>query len=261
MNSNFISNFKTSLILIALLTISTTALFAQETYEIEVYSSPTTPKNTSIIELHSNTSPNGPKNETNFTHPLHETIEVTTGITDNFEVGVYFFNRMSNGAFNYMGSHIRPRVTIPKSWNWFMGASISVESGFIKDPFTNEFQLDYEIRPILDKTFGKNYISINPTLDGVLKTKEISFSPNVKYAYEINPKYALGVEYYGVTGNPFHWENLDIQTHQFFIVTYLTLNKKHEIEFGIGRGTTLSSDVWNIKLILGQRINWIKNKK
>ena len=183
MNSNFISNFKTCLILIALLTLSTTALFAQETYEIEVYSSPTTPKNTSIIELHSNTSPNGPKNETNFTHPLHETIEVTTGITDNFEVGVYFFNRMSNGAFNYMGSHIRPRVTIPKSWNWFMGASLSVESGFIKDPFTNEFQLDYEIRPILDKTFGKNYISINPTLDGVLKTKEISFSPNVKYAY------------------------------------------------------------------------------
>ena len=261
MNSNFIPSFKKQFILIALLIISFNTINAQESYEISVYSSPTTPKNTSIVELHSNISPSGPKNENNFTYPLHETVEVTTGIIDNFEIGVYFFNRINNGNFNYMGSHLRPRITVPKSWNWFIGASLSVESGFIKDPFTNQYKSDYEIRPIFDKTFGRNYISINPTLDGELKTKEISFSPNVKYSYEISPKYALGLEYYGVTGNPFNWENQDIQTHQFFIVTYLTLDKKHEIEFGIGRGTTLSSDVWNIKLILGQRINWSKNKK
>ncbi len=240
--------------------ISAITIKAQENYEVQVYSSPTTPENTIVFELHSNISPTGPKNEINFTNPLHETLEITAGITDNFEVGFYLFNRINSGTYNYMGSHIRPRITIPTSWNWFFGTSLSVESGLVKDPFTNKYDADFEIRPIFDKTIGKNYFSINPTFDGSFKTKEISFSPNLKYSYAVNPKYSLGIEYYGVTGNPFNWEKQDLQTHQFYLVTDLFLDDKHEFEFGVGHGTTLSSDVWNIKLILGQHMSFNKRK-
>lgn len=233
---------------------------AQENYEVQVYTSPTLAKNTTIFELHSNFSPKGPKNETDFTHPIHNTLEITTGLADNFELGFYMFTRINNGTYNYIGSHIRPRITVPTSWNWFMGASLSVEGGFVKNEITNEYDADFEIRPIFDKTIGKNYLSVNPTLDGSFKTNEVSFSPNVKYAYAVNPKYSLGIEYYGVTGNPFKWDSYDVQTHQFYFVTDLFFNPKYEVVFGIGHGTTLSSDVWNIKLILGQRVSW-KNKK
>ncbi len=236
-------------------------LKAQETYEVQVYSSPTTLKNTTIFELHSNISPTGPKNETNFNHPIHETMEITTGITDNFELGFYLFDRINEGTINYMGSHIRPRITVPTSWNWYFGTSLSLEGGFIKNPITNVYDADYEIRPIFDKTIGKNYFSLNPTLDGSFNTNEVSFSPNIKYAYGVNAKYSLGLEYYGSTGNPFKWDKYDVQTHQFYLVTDLYLDKKHEFEFGIGHGTTISSDVWNVKLILGQRVSWKKNKK
>jgi len=251
---------KKNLVLI-FLTLLIQNLNAQETYEVQVYSAPTTPKNTTIFELHSNISPSGPKNESNFTSPLHETMEITTGITDNFELGFYLFNRINQGAFNYMGSHIRPRITVPTSWNWYFGTSLSVEGGIVKNSTNDNYDADYEIRPIFDKTIGKNYISLNPTLDGSFKTHETSFSPNIKYSYTVNPKYSLGLEYYGSTGNPFKWDKYDIQTHQFYIVTDLYLENKNEFEFGIGRGTTLSSDVWNIKLILGQRVSWIKTKK
>ena len=236
-------------------------VFSQETFEVQVYGSPTMTKNNTIFELHSNESPQGPKNEDNFTHPLHETMEITTGLTNNFELGFYVFSRFNQNAFDYSGSHIRPRITVPQSWQWNVGASLSVESGFVKNPTTNSFEADYEIRPIVDKTIGNNYISLNPTLDGVYKTKEVSFSPNVKYSYMMSPKYALGIEYYGATGSPFHWDKSELQTHQFYLVTDLYLDKTHEFEFGIGRGTTQSSDVWNLKLILGQRVAWGKNKK
>ena len=232
---------------------------AQESYEVQIYSSPTLTKNTTIFELHSNISPTGPKNQSNFSNPLHETVEITTGLTDNFELGFYLFNRINDGKFNYMGSHIRPRITVPTSWNWYFGTSLSVEGGFIKNPFTNLYDADFEIRPIFDKTLGKNYLSLNPVVDGSFKTHETSFTPNIKYSYKVNPKYSIGLEYYGVTGNPFRWDSYDVQTHQFYLVTDLFLDNTHEYEFGIGRGTTLSSDVWNIKLILGQRISW-KNK-
>ena len=235
-------------------------LRAQETYEIQVYSSPTMTRNTTIFELHSNESPAGPQNNPNFTHPLHETMEITTGITSNFELGFYLFSRFNQGSIEYSGSHIRPRITVPASWKWNLGVSLSVEGGYVKDPLNNTYEPDYEIRPIIDKTLGNNYISLNPTVDGSLKTKEMSFSPNIKYSYMITPKYALGIEYYGVTGNPFHWDKYDIQTHQFFLVTDLYLDKTHEFELGIGRGATQSSDMWNIKLILGQRVAWGKKK-
>ena len=231
---------------------------AQETYEVQVYSSPTMTKNATIFELHSNISPTGPRNEETFTHPLHETLEITTGITDNFEIGFYLFSRLNQGCYQYSGSHIRPRIAVPTSWQWKMGVSLSVEGGFVKDPASNRYESDYEIRPIFDKTLGKNYISLNPTIDGSITTKQAYFSPNIKYSYTVTPRYALGVEYYGNTGNPFRWDSYDLQTHQFYLVTDLYFDKTHEFEFGVGRGTTASSDVWNIKLILGQRVTWKK---
>ena len=247
-------------IILLICLISAVTLKAQENYEVQVYSSPSTSKNTTIFELHSNISPKGPKNESNFTNPLHETLEITTGITDNFEVGFYLFTRINNGTFNYMGSHIRPRITVPSSWDWFFGTSLSLEAGVVKDAMTNKYDADYEIRAVFDKTIGKNYFSINPSFNGSFKTKEIYFSPSVKYSYALNQKCSLGIEYYGVTGNPLSWEKYDLQTHQFYIVTDLYFDDKHEFQFGIGRGTTISSDVWNIKLILGQRVSLKKRQ-
>lgn len=233
---------------------------AQEAYEIQVYSSPTMTRNATMFELHSNISPSGPKNKVGLSHPLHETLEITTGITDNFELGFYLFDRTDNGTFKYIGSHIRPRITVPSSWNWNVGASMSLEAGFVKDPVTNFTDWDYEIRPIIDKTIKKHYISFNPSFEGSFTLKEIEFSPNIKYSYAVTAACSLGFEYYGAVGNPFRWDKHDLQTHQVYAVTDLFVDPRYEIIFGIGHGFTRSSDIWNIKLILGRRANWNKAK-
>jgi hypothetical protein len=255
MNSVNFPNIRKFTFVIILCALVNTKTAAQEAYEIQVYPAPVMTKNVTMFELHSNISPSGPKNETGFKNPLHETLEITTGITDNFELGFYAFSRVGDGKFQYIGSHLRPRITVPQSWNWKVGASLSLEVGFVKDPFSNETEWDYEIRPIIDKTLNKHYISFNPSFEGSFTTEDISFSPNIKYSFAVKPAYSIGLEYYGSLGKPFNWERNDVQTHQIYLVTDLFLNPKFEFNFGVGHGFTKSSDMWNIKLILGRRVN------
>lgn len=99
-------------ICIALLALLPFASTAQDNYEIQVYSSETTEKGVTMLELHSNFTFDGSKTLVNdvlpTNHIFHETIEITHGFTNWFEVGFYFFNALGdNQRSNYVGSHIR----------------------------------------------------------------------------------------------------------------------------------------------------------
>ena len=74
--------------------------FAQDANEIQVYGSATTPKYTTMIELHNNYTFTGPKFNQNY-HPFLQTLEVTTGISENFEFGFYVFTYNNNGKTQY----------------------------------------------------------------------------------------------------------------------------------------------------------------
>ena len=98
-------------------------LSAQGNYEIQVYGSETVEKDNTMVELHSNYTINGSNTAANgelpTNHVVHETIEITHGWTPWFETGFYFFNSIgSGGRTAHVGSHIRPRVAAPQSWNW-----------------------------------------------------------------------------------------------------------------------------------------------
>ena len=71
------------------------SVFSQENYEIQVYASPTMARRQTIFELHSNYTFIGGKDIVDGVlpsyHSIHETIEITHGITDNFELGFYLF--------------------------------------------------------------------------------------------------------------------------------------------------------------------------
>src|SRR5215467_5055015 len=102
-------------------------LSAQDNYEIQVYGSPTMTRGNTIFELHSNFAFNGKKNVVDEVipsyHSLHETLEITQGISENFELGFYLFtNYTSTYGYKVVGTHIRPRVSAPQKWNWPVGA-------------------------------------------------------------------------------------------------------------------------------------------
>ena len=228
---------------------------AQDAGEIQVYGSATTPKYTTIIELHSNYTFKGPKFNEKY-HPLLETIEITTGLSKDFELGFYIFTYNNNGKLQYTGSHIRPRVKAPDSWNWPIGVSLSTEIGFDKDPFTNEKDWGAEIRPIFDKTMGDHYWSFNPSLGVSFTNNVVLFEPNLKYAYASSKKASIGFENFGITGKLLRPYRLPNQEHQLYVVVDLYLHPLYEFNFGVGKGITESSNGLIVKCFVGRRINW-----
>jgi hypothetical protein len=241
--------------------VATLQLRAQDNYEIQVYGSETVEKGSTMFELHSNYTLTG--NTGNLSgqlptnHVVHETIEITHGWTPWFETGFYIFNSLGNGGRTaYVGSHIRPRVAAPASWNWPVGVSISTEFGFQKSAFSANTST-LEIRPIIDKKWNKLYISLNPTLEksfaGPDESRGFTFSPNVKGSYDVTKVVALGLEYYGSTGPFFHYDAFKQQDHQAFVATDLNFDPKWEFNAGFGRGFTQQADKAIIKMIIGRR--------
>ena len=69
-------------------------LYAQDNYEIQVYGAETVAKGATMVELHSNYTPDGlPLDD----HRAHETLEITHGISDWFETGFYIFTDAGGG--------------------------------------------------------------------------------------------------------------------------------------------------------------------
>ena len=234
----------------------------QDNYEIQVYASPTQAKGSTIFELHSNFTFAGEKNIKEGLlpsyHALHETIEITHGITENFELGFYLFtNYTSPYGFKVIGTHIRPRIRVPEKWHWPVGVSLSTEIGFQNREYAED-TWSLEIRPIIDKQFNKFYVSFNPTFgvgltDGNDHTP--SFEPNIKTSYSIN-KVALGFEYYGSMEQINHIPSLNQQSHALFVVADLNIDPRWEINVGPGWGLTSPTDAFVFKLLVGRRINW-----
>ena len=237
---------------------------AQENYEIQVYSYDTVEPRHTMIELHSNFTINGSKAvedgvlPTN--HAAHETIEITRGFTDWFEIGFYIFTSERSGqGVQWVGDHIRPRVRIPKKWNWPVGVSISNELGYQRRKFSAD-TWTWEIRPIVDKQLGRWYFSLNPTFDRSFHGPSVSqgfvFSPNLKVSYDFTKKIAGGLEYYGSVGPLTDFPAINEQQHQIFPVVDLNLSPKWEINFGLGVGVTRSTDHLIFKTILGYRFDF-----
>jgi hypothetical protein len=237
---------------------------AQNNYEIQVYASPTQTEHSTMFELHSNYTFDGstqvvegviPSN-----HSLHETLEITTGITPVFEIGAYLFTNYTSGyGYQIVGTHIRPRVMAPAGWGIPFGLSLSLEFGYQKAEYSND-TWSLEIRPILDKQWDKLYVSLNPTFGISLKSQYNSavpaFEPNVKISYTFFKNAAFGIEYYGDLGPVTQFDQGSQQNHALFIAYDLENNPGWELNIGAGFGLTPATDPFVLKVIIGRKVRW-----
>lgn len=256
------------LYIIILLFIQCHFAYAQDNYEIQVYGSETIPKNSTMLELHSNFTFNGTKYKQNgmlpTNHIQHETIEITHGFTTFFEIGCYFFNAIgSDGRSDYVGSHIRPRIMLPKKYNFPVGLSLSTEVGFQKTAYSQD-DWTLEIRPIIDKQLKKWYFAFNPafvkSLHGMNVSQGFVFSPNVKVNYEVSKVFSPSLEYYGAIGPLNGFFPTDQQQHQLFLAVDLDVRTDWELNIGYGFGFTGSSDKSILKCIVGYRFHKREHK-
>jgi hypothetical protein len=244
------------------------SLCAQDNYEIQVYSADTVEPNSTMVEFHTNFTAQGEKNFINgiepTNHAVHETIEITQGITDWFETGFYIFTSIhSPEGWQWVGDHIRPRFRVPEKWHWPVGVSLSNEIGYQRRLFSED-TWTWEMRPIIDKKIGPWYLSFNPTIDkslhGLNVDQGFEFSPNAKVSYDFSKVVSGGLEYYGALGQIGSFDPLAEQQQQIFPAVDLNVSPEWEINFGVGWGATRSTDHLIIKGIIGRRFSWRKNK-
>jgi hypothetical protein len=251
-------------VLLILFCVTSLRARAQGNYEIQVYGAATVPPHNTMVELHSNYTVHGQINTVNRVYPtnhqLHETLEVTTGITDWAEVGFYVFTSAQNGhGLQWVGDHIRPRVRVPDSWHWPVGVSLSTEVGYQRAAYSLD-TWTWEIRPIVDKAIGRWYFAVNPALERTFHGPDVAlgldFSPAAKISYDFNNVVSGGIEYYADYGRLGNFYGLHQQQQQIFAVTDLNVSPKWEINIGIGVGPTAATDHLIIKGILGRRFDW-----
>jgi len=242
---------------------------AQDNYEIQVYGSETVAPRSTMVEIHSNFTVEGSKTvqdgmlPTN--HAEHETLELTQGINEWSEVGFYVFTSIqSDGGWQWVGDHIRPRVRAPEKWHWPVGVSLSTEIGYQRAAFSPD-TWTWEIRPIIDKKIGPWYLSFNPALDrsfhGPSVSQGVAFSPNVKVSYDFTKKIAGGLEYYAAYGSLSGFDPLRDQQQQFFPSIDIDFAPQWEFNFGVGVGATRTTDHLIVKCIIGRRFSWPHRKQ
>lgn len=235
-------------------------LAAQDNFEIQVYEYETVPKGMWSLETHANYTGRGTKEDEGRVAPtdrqFHLTYELTRGITKDFEMAGYLVlaKRAGGDVLEYAGARIRPRYSIPKSAGLPVDVSISGEVGFPKAAYeTNSVTL--ELRPIIEKVFGRWQLDFNPTfaraLRGPGKSDGWEWEPAVRFAYKANKKLDVSMEYYGATGpihDPFP---LREQGHVFYPGCDIELSERVVWNMGIGMAATQAGNQLVFKMRLG----------
>lgn len=235
---------------------------AQDNYEIQVYGADLVPTANTMFELHSNFTLEGSKFSDDglrpTQHALHETLEITHGFTNWFEIGFYAFtSTQESTGFQWVGDHIRPRIAAPESWHLPIGLSLSQEVGYQRREYSTD-TWTWEIRPIIDQTLGKLYWSLNPALERSLRGENAAagfeFSPNAQVLFDVTRKVSAALEYYGAFGPVTHWDPFMQTEQQLFVAANVDFGPAWEFNVGVGPGFTHDTDHMLVKMILGRRV-------
>ncbi|HTR77777.1 MAG TPA: hypothetical protein VMH39_06690 [Gemmatimonadaceae bacterium] len=235
---------------------------AGDRYEIEVYGAATVAPGRWMLELHSNYVADGFTYSVDGTipdeHALHETLELTRGLTDWAELGGYVFTSQSPGrGWSAAGYSVRPRLRVPERWAWPVGVSLSQEVAWFKSEYSAN-AWTYELRPIIDKQIERWYLALNPTLERALRGPDASkgfiLSPSADLGFDVTAAVNLSLEYYASLGRLAHPLPPVSREQQLFYAVNLNLSPRYELNAGYGRGLDRAAEKSMIKLILGRRL-------
>ena len=234
--------------------------------EIQVYVDDLNAPGEFSLQLHMNSTPQGPS------HPVADpggslpntastrfTPEFAWGLGHGLEFGLYTPAVVENGgepraaAFKLRLKWVpaaagRTEGTeAPPGTFWGMNA----EYAMTRSRYDSNVR-SLELRPIAGWRSEDWLFAANPCLElafvGDAANRQPVFAPNFKVARTVARGLQAGIEYYGDTGPVQHFDPWSNQQHALYVAFDLD-RKPWNVNFGIGRGLTGASDRWTVKAI------------
>jgi len=212
------------------------------------------------LQEHINTTPVGNADpeypgESVARHGTRFTSEFAYGLTPDLEAGAYLPVVMeSAGDVRLAGLKLRlkwvPRKPAADGAGIFAGLNGELSQvGYRFDDNRRTF----ELRPILGWRDAQWLLAVNPvfefSLQGPDKGQAPGFSPQFKVARTVATGIAAGIEYYADLGPISNVDPYSEQIHTLYLAVDVNRNPWN-LNFGIGRGLTTSTDRWTIKAII-----------
>jgi hypothetical protein len=219
---------------------------AQDPFEIHVYEYETLRPREFTFETHLNyvgkrtkmfEGPVAP-----FQDQFHMTFELTAGLMDNLSLGFMQLNgRRPGNSLEYAGWRVLPHLYVPRSWHWPIDVGLVAEFSFQKTTY-EENSRRVELRPILEKSFGRIQLDFNPVFERALHGPGTgagwNFEPAARIGYEASKRFTPSLEYYSAWGPVPSLLPGREQIHQILPGGDLKLAKSVLWSFGVGIGAT-----------------------
>ena len=212
------------------------------------------------LQEHVNTTPVGDPDpdypgESLARHGTRFTSEFSYGLNRDLEAGAYLpLVLESGGDLRLAGVKLRLKwVPLrPSEGGAGVFAGLNGELSQVQYRFDDNRRA-FELRPILGWRDAQWLLAVNPVLEfslqGPDKNQAPGFSPQFKVARTVDRGIAAGIEYYADLGPISNFDPYSEQKHTLFLAVDID-RKPWNVNLGIGRGLTASTDRWTLKMII-----------
>jgi hypothetical protein len=220
-------------------------------WEFEVY--PYATEQRGVIELETDNAviPNGHSQSgsgtAKGTYPSqgrwYNAYEMTYGLTDRIEAAAYLNMTLANGHGYWWGGdkvRLRGRLfdedTLPINLGWY------AELEWHKTPQFDDADLELEVKPIIEKDFGRLSLILNPVFEKPLYGR--GHDQGFEFGYRNAAYYrwmrhlSPGVEFYGAVG--LIDDNSPTRDQQHYVFPVIWGELPHGIEYNVGPGFGLT---------------------
>ncbi len=185
----------------------------------------------------------------------YNSYEITYGLTDRIEAALYLnLAQPEKHGLRWAGDNLRLRGrlfdqgVLPVDLGWY------VELEWHKTPQFDDAACELELRPIIEKDFGRLSIMANPkfekVLSGVGRNQGFEFGYAASVRYRWRRGLSPGLDFHGGAGLIDHADPIREQQHYIFPVIWGELPHGLEYSFGVGYGLTRGSDHLIVKFNL-----------
>jgi len=228
--------------------------------EIQVYVDDLNAAGVPGLQLHLNTTPVGLSTpeypgESLARGGVRLTAEFAYGLGHDLEAGAYLpVVHESDGDLRLPGAKLRLKwVPVrPAEGEAGLFAGLNGELSQVQYRFESE-RRNFELRPMIGWHNEQWLLACNPVLEFALAGPDRhdapGFQPSVKVSRSVARGIAAGLEYYADTGTLTHTDPWSDQSHTLYLALDID-RKPWNINLGIGRGLTPSTDRWTVKMII-----------